>query len=552
MLIDLLELVGLDALAQVDLGERKHRHQDTEALGRMSAQIMLTAWSRLQRRGLGAHRARRPSTLLTQFRRGGSDSPAEPGPRDRRLSDVAVEERPPLITVGLARRRPGWPAAMTRTVLMNAGPWLPVPPPGYGGIENVIATLVPELRRLGVRVVLAIGGQQHPAGGRAVLASSPTGSSRRCSGRTTRCAGCAQAHLHGVVRALHGRRRHRPGARPRGGGRAGDARRDAAPDAPPVLHTLHWDLAKHPDALRQPRRRRPGPGQRRLRRRSWPARPQALREHSVGHVHLSTPLAVDADRRPRPDKGDYAVILGRINPGKGQDVAARLAHRVGFAGAGRPGRAVPPAGGPGRGRATRPGRTRTCGSSTTRSRPHVDGDLVRWVGTVAGQERDDLLAGARAVAVPAALGGAGRHGGGRVAGPGHAGGGDRPGLPARADRARPHRAAHRRRGGAGRPAAGRRPARSGRVPAGGRRAVHPRGDGAAVRGPLRAGPRRGRDAAAPGRRATDPDRARTVLGPGPVSSLRAAGTWRFCPVPRAESRGRWPAGSPARSTTGHP
>ena len=44
---------------------------------------------------------------------------------------------------------------MTLTVLMNAGPWLSVPPPGYGGIENVIATLVPELRRLGVRVVLA-------------------------------------------------------------------------------------------------------------------------------------------------------------------------------------------------------------------------------------------------------------------------------------------------------------------------------------------------------------------------------------------------------------
>ena len=55
--------------------------------------------------------------------------------------------------------------------------------------------------------------------------------------------------------------------------------------------------------------------------------------------------------------------------------------------------------------------------------PHVDGDRVRWVGTVAGQERDDLLATRPGVAVPAALGGAGRHGGGRVARPGHAGGG---------------------------------------------------------------------------------------------------------------------------------
>ncbi|SCL73147.1 glucosyl-3-phosphoglycerate synthase [Micromonospora peucetia] len=94
MLIDLLELVGLDALAQVDLGERKHRHQDTAALGRMSAQIMLTAWSRLQRRGWAAPGAM-PAALLTQFRRGGSD--ALPNlDREIVVNDVSVEERPPL------------------------------------------------------------------------------------------------------------------------------------------------------------------------------------------------------------------------------------------------------------------------------------------------------------------------------------------------------------------------------------------------------------------------------------------------------------------------
>ena len=43
---------------------------------------------------------------------------------------------------------------MTLTVLINAGPWLPVPPPDYGGIENVLATLIPELRARGVEVVL--------------------------------------------------------------------------------------------------------------------------------------------------------------------------------------------------------------------------------------------------------------------------------------------------------------------------------------------------------------------------------------------------------------
>jgi hypothetical protein len=43
---------------------------------------------------------------------------------------------------------------MRAPILVNAGPWLTVPPGGYGGIENVIATLVPPLRRHGVRVVL--------------------------------------------------------------------------------------------------------------------------------------------------------------------------------------------------------------------------------------------------------------------------------------------------------------------------------------------------------------------------------------------------------------
>jgi len=30
---------------------------------------------------------------------------------------------------------------MPLTVLIDAGRWLPVPPPGYGGIENMLATL---------------------------------------------------------------------------------------------------------------------------------------------------------------------------------------------------------------------------------------------------------------------------------------------------------------------------------------------------------------------------------------------------------------------------
>jgi glucosyl-3-phosphoglycerate synthase len=94
LLIDLLELVGLDALAQVDLGERRHRHQDTEALGRMSAQIMLTAFDRLERQGRG--RAPAVPARLAQFRHVAA---AEGGRREAVVTEIAVPERPPLATV---------------------------------------------------------------------------------------------------------------------------------------------------------------------------------------------------------------------------------------------------------------------------------------------------------------------------------------------------------------------------------------------------------------------------------------------------------------------
>jgi glucosyl-3-phosphoglycerate synthase len=96
MLIDLLDLVGLDALAQVDLGERHHRHQSLDALGRMSAQIIVTAWRRLHRRGLVTEPLP-PTTVLTQFSRGGTDRPPYLD-RQVAVADVGVDERPPLAT----------------------------------------------------------------------------------------------------------------------------------------------------------------------------------------------------------------------------------------------------------------------------------------------------------------------------------------------------------------------------------------------------------------------------------------------------------------------
>ncbi|MGP4100187.1 glucosyl-3-phosphoglycerate synthase [Nonomuraea sp. KM90] len=91
LLIDLLELAGLDGFAQVDLGSREHAPQSVEALGAMASQIMLAAWSRLERQGkIEAHHT--PSARLAQFRR-------VEGGHEALTRDVGIGERPPMLTV---------------------------------------------------------------------------------------------------------------------------------------------------------------------------------------------------------------------------------------------------------------------------------------------------------------------------------------------------------------------------------------------------------------------------------------------------------------------
>jgi glucosyl-3-phosphoglycerate synthase len=84
MLVDVLALVGLDAMAQVDIGERHHRHHSDAALGRMSAEVLAAA---LDRRRAGA-----PGDRLVQFSRG------EDG-FDVHTSEVRVEMLPPVASL---------------------------------------------------------------------------------------------------------------------------------------------------------------------------------------------------------------------------------------------------------------------------------------------------------------------------------------------------------------------------------------------------------------------------------------------------------------------
>jgi hypothetical protein len=96
--------------------------------------------------------------------------------------------------------------------------------------------------------------------------------------------------------------------------------------APPALHTLHWDLRKHPDFYG----RLDGGG------RLWcngvsdaqvARAPAALRAHALGAI----PLAVEPAAIPfQPDKGARFLVLARITQVKGQDLAARACRAGGW------------------------------------------------------------------------------------------------------------------------------------------------------------------------------------------------------------------------------
>ncbi|MDQ4129823.1 MAG: glycosyltransferase [Actinomycetota bacterium] len=284
-------------------------------------------------------------------------------------------------------------------VLVNAGPWLDVPPRGYGGIENVLAALIPELRRRGVQVVLAtVRSSSLPVDERLAVYGEPQFSHlQRPYNRVT---GIAHAHMHLVVRELRGRsdidlvHDHVEAAGPTVLAAMGG-------DTPPVLHTLHWDLLKHRELYDTfdggGRLFVNGVSASQLARA-----PEALRRHSVGHVHLATPLAEGADRRTTPAKSDHVVVLGRITACKGQHIAARLAHKADV-------RLI--LAGPVGPYHDERGLRAALGRTTREQNPDVrywldqvahcvDGERVRWIGSVSGRARDEVVATARASLFP--------------------------------------------------------------------------------------------------------------------------------------------------------
>jgi glucosyl-3-phosphoglycerate synthase len=81
MLLDAYELVGIDALAQADLGERQNRHQSLEALSAMALAVLVAAERRIGELDMSGLT---PDELLLPH-------------AGAALRRVAVEERPPLV-----------------------------------------------------------------------------------------------------------------------------------------------------------------------------------------------------------------------------------------------------------------------------------------------------------------------------------------------------------------------------------------------------------------------------------------------------------------------
>ncbi|HEY3261026.1 MAG TPA: glycosyltransferase [Pseudonocardiaceae bacterium] len=285
-------------------------------------------------------------------------------------------------------------AAAMRTVLVDAGPWLPVPPGGYGGLENVVATLVGGLRQRGVRVVLASVAESTVECDELVWRFD-----RAQFAELTKPyvygLGVAHAHESEVVRYLTAHpevdlvHSHLEVVGPAVLAACGDA-------VPPTLHTLHWD----------PRRQlafyETFDGHGRVFFNAVSAAhlaraPLNLRRQAVGSVLLATPPV--GPQPPAPADAPF-VVLGRISPLKGQDVAARCAHRIGadLVLAGPVAFANSP-------RELADAQQALAGNADAaywaqQVKPLVDGRRVRWPGVVRGAAKQRLLAGARALLMP--------------------------------------------------------------------------------------------------------------------------------------------------------
>jgi glycosyltransferase involved in cell wall biosynthesis len=171
-------------------------------------------------------------------------------------------------------------------------------------------------------------------------------------------------------------------------------------DGPPVLHTLHWDVARNAEFYAT----FDGGGRVRFVCVSEPqlaTAPASL----AAQVVRAIPLGVDLDAfAPADEHTADVVMLSRITPVKGTHLAARVCREAGVplilagpvAGVASPAELSA---------ALEDPASPLHGYGDVRHyleavQPFEDGERIRWIGTVGGADKDRLVGRARAVLMP--------------------------------------------------------------------------------------------------------------------------------------------------------
>ena len=248
---------------------------------------------------------------------------------------------------------------------MLAPPWITVPPPGYGGIEQVIALLAGELMERGNTVALfAAPGTESQAQVLSPLEGTHPDEIQMALYEVDHVAS-AFARIEEAEEPVDLIHDHC--------GFAAFAFADRI--ELPVIHTLHGPFTEETSAF--------------YARHGHKAKAVALSRYQADQAPdqldvvavIGNPIIV-GDFPLRTEKDDYLLWIGRLTPDKGPERAIAAAREADtpliIAGPVQPGNEE---------------------FFAQEVEPHIDGDQIRYIGEV-GEEKADLYAGARALLMP--------------------------------------------------------------------------------------------------------------------------------------------------------